>query len=126
MVVVEGTKIRRHALGLIPKRRIFSCMISEGTVIQKSWHHSYVKAIAPHFFVLSRPIQKRPMLLRGDALQDFAQELFGSGICRTVKEYTWRTVLDDDASVGEIDMVGNFAGKAHFMGHKDTSHTIIC
>jgi len=54
MVVVEGTKIRRHTIGLIPKRRIFSCMISEGTVIQKSWHHSYVKAIAPHFFVLSK------------------------------------------------------------------------
>jgi hypothetical protein len=54
MVVVKGTKTRRHTIGLIPKRRIFSCMISKGTVIQKSWHHSYIKAIAPHFFVLSK------------------------------------------------------------------------
>jgi hypothetical protein len=80
MVVVEGTKTRRHTIGLIPKRRIFSCMISEGTVIQKSWHHSYVKAIAPHFFVLSKTGEKRKVAEVSTGQRLKGADVFGADI----------------------------------------------
>src|SRR6266404_5853816 len=36
-----------------------------------------------------------------------------------------RPVLHNDAAVGEIDLVGNLAGKAHFVGDDDAGHAVL-
>ena len=35
-------------------------------------------------------------------------------------------MFDDNAAVGEIDMIGNFARKSHFMGNQDAGHAVLC
>src|SRR5258708_6684418 len=41
------------------------------------------------------------------------------------EELRRRPVLHNDAAVGEIDLVGNLAGKAHFVGDDDARHALL-
>src|SRR5260370_41801941 len=41
------------------------------------------------------------------------------------EELRRRPVLHNDAAVGKIDMVGNLAGKAHFVGDDDAGHALL-
>src|SRR5260370_10651724 len=41
------------------------------------------------------------------------------------EELRRRPVLHNDAAVGEIDLVGNLAGKAHFVGDDDAGHSLL-
>src|SRR5215470_18148750 len=41
------------------------------------------------------------------------------------EELRRRPVLHNDAAVGEIDLVGNLAGKAHFVGDDDAGHALL-
>ena len=43
-----------------------------------------------------------------------------------VEESGRRAMLHDDTAVGEVDVVGNFAGKAHFVGHQHAGHALGC
>ena len=36
-----------------------------------------------------------------------------------------RAVLDDDASVGKVDVVGDLAGETHLMGDQDAGHSVL-
>src|SRR3546814_8928622 len=51
--------------------------------------------------------------------QNLAQELPGPRVLCLFEKRRRRAVLDDDAAVGEVDVVGDLAGEAHLVGDQD-------
>src|SRR3546814_2945997 len=57
--------------------------------------------------------------------QNLAQELPGPRVLCLFEKRRRRAVLDDDAAVGEVDVVGDLAGEAHLVGDQDAGHALL-
>src|SRR5262249_19651910 len=57
--------------------------------------------------------------------QNLVQELAGAWIARIGEELPGRAVLDQDAAIGEIDVVGDLAGKAHLVSDDHAGHALL-
>src|SRR5258705_901173 len=58
-------------------------------------------------------------------LKNLTEKLSRPFISAIGEELRRRPVLHHDTTVGEIDLVGNLAGKAHFVGDDDAGHAVL-
>ena len=62
-----------------------------------------------------------PRICHQSQLKDLSEELPRAGILGVGEKFLRRSVLDDDAAIGEVDVVGDIAGEAHLVRHQDAS-----
>src|SRR5580704_12962740 len=69
-----------------------------------------------------KPSARDPL---GRLSKDLAEELPRARVAAIRKEVGGRAMLDHDAAVSEIDLVGKLAGKAHFVGDDHAGHALL-
>src|SRR5205807_5314208 len=69
------------------------------------------------------PMRRRP--IRPWRSQDLAEEPARALVAALGEGFRWRPVLDHNTAVGKINLIGDFAGKAHLMRDDDAGHAFF-
>ena len=63
----------------------------------------------------SGPVMPEAVETHAAALEHPTKEFLGTRVLGLAEEDVWRSVLHDDAAVGEVDVIGDLAGKSHLV-----------